>query len=92
MAQPVTLERQQWQAFVSRFVINPRITHNARIDSSLGRRLGNCPTTHDPIAVDKQATPAVHDGVSSAPDFCAEIAMPIAMPNHRNSHRTQAQP
>jgi hypothetical protein len=27
------------------------------------------------IAVDKDATGAVHDCVSSVPDFCAEIAM-----------------
>jgi hypothetical protein len=44
------------------------------------------------IHVDKDATGVVHDVFSSAPDFCAEIAMPIAMPNDQNSKREKAQP
>jgi hypothetical protein len=40
------------------------------------------------IAVDKDATGAVHGGVSSAPHFCAEIAMP----REKNSKLAKARP
>ena len=39
------------------------------------------------IAVDNYATGAVHDGFSSAPDFCAEIVMR----NDQNSKRAKGQ-
>jgi hypothetical protein len=40
------------------------------------------------IHVDKDATRAVHDGFSSAQEFCAEIAMA----GKQNSKRAQDQP
>jgi hypothetical protein len=44
------------------------------------------------IAVDKYVIGAVNGCVSSAPDFCAEIAMPIAMPNEQNWKREKGRP
>jgi len=46
--------------------------------------LGPCPL----IQVDKDATGAVHDGFSSAQEFCAGIAMA----GKQNSKRAQGQP
>jgi len=44
------------------------------------------------IAVDKDATGAVHDGFSLTPDFRGEIAMRIAHPDQPNLKSTKGQP
>jgi hypothetical protein len=44
------------------------------------------------IAVDNEATGAVHDGFSLAPDFRWDFRAEIAMPTEQNSKRVKGQP